>query len=161
MFLATHTRPDISFSLNLLPRYSSCPTKRHWNGVKQIFIYLQGTKGMGLYFTNQSKTSFVGFVDAGYLSDPHNGRYQTRCLFTSGYTAISWRSVKQTITTISSNHAEILAIHEASRKCIWLRTVTQHNCGSCGICSEDEGPTILHEDNATCIVQLKKGYLKG
>ncbi|GKD53735.1 hypothetical protein Tco_1287122 [Tanacetum coccineum] len=35
MFLASHTRPDISFSLNLLARYSSCPTRRHWNGTKQ------------------------------------------------------------------------------------------------------------------------------
>jgi len=29
-----------------------------------------------------------------------------------------WRSVKQTITITSSNHAEILALHEASRKCV-------------------------------------------
>nr|GEZ29766.1 retrovirus-related Pol polyprotein from transposon TNT 1-94 [Tanacetum cinerariifolium] len=34
MFLAGHTRLDIAFSLNLLARYSSCPTRRHWNGVK-------------------------------------------------------------------------------------------------------------------------------
>ncbi|KAJ0881424.1 putative RNA-directed DNA polymerase [Helianthus annuus] len=161
MFLASHTRPDISFSLNLLARYSSCPTKRHWNGVKQIFRYLQGTKDMGLYFTNQSKTGLVGFADAGYLSDPHTGRSQTGYLFTSGGTAISWRSVKQTITATSSNHAEILAIHEASRECIWLRTVMQHIRGSCGISSGDEGPTILHEDNAACIAQLKEGYIKG
>ncbi|XP_035840227.1 secreted RxLR effector protein 161-like [Helianthus annuus] len=114
MFIASHTRPDISFSVNLLARYSSCPTKRHWYGVKQIFRYLQGTKDMGLYFTNQSTTSLVGFADAGYLSDPHTGRSQTGYLFTSGGTAISWRSVKQTITATSSNHAEILAIHEAS-----------------------------------------------
>ena len=31
MYLASHTRPDISFSVNLLARYSSCPTRRHWN----------------------------------------------------------------------------------------------------------------------------------
>ncbi|GKB39969.1 hypothetical protein Tco_0884911 [Tanacetum coccineum] len=42
LFLASHTRPDISFLLNLLVRYSSCPTRRHWNRVKQIFRYLQG-----------------------------------------------------------------------------------------------------------------------
>ncbi|GKC87238.1 copia protein [Tanacetum coccineum] len=29
MFLASHTRPDITFSLNLLTRYSSCLTRRH------------------------------------------------------------------------------------------------------------------------------------
>ncbi|KAI3705103.1 hypothetical protein L1987_75335 [Smallanthus sonchifolius] len=161
MFLASHTRPDISFALNLLARYSSCPTRRHWNGVKQIFRYLQGTKDMGLYFTNQSKTSLVGFADAGYMSDPHNGRSQTGYLFTHGGTAISWRSVKQTITATSSNHAEILAIHEASRECVWLRNVIQHINGSCGISSENKEPTIIHEDNAACITQLKEGYIKG
>ncbi|XP_035845241.1 secreted RxLR effector protein 161-like [Helianthus annuus] len=161
MFLASHTRPDISFSVNLLARYSSCPTKRHWNGVKQIFRYLQGTKDMGLYFTNQPTTSLVGFADAGYLSDPHTGRSQTGYLFTSGGTAISWRSVKQTITTTSSNHAEILAIHEASRECVWLRSVIQHIRGSCGISTIDEGAIILHENNAACIAQLKEGYIKG
>ena len=29
MYLANYTRPDIPFSINLLARYSSAPTKRH------------------------------------------------------------------------------------------------------------------------------------
>ncbi|GJV68551.1 hypothetical protein Tco_1484060 [Tanacetum coccineum] len=114
MFLAGHTRSDITFSLNVLARYSSCPTRRHSNGVKHILRYLQGTKDMGLYFTNPSKTSLVSFADAGYMSDPHNGRSQTGYVFTSGGTVISWRLVKQTIMATSSNHIEILAIYEAS-----------------------------------------------
>ncbi|GKD88800.1 hypothetical protein Tco_1364307, partial [Tanacetum coccineum] len=44
LFLSCHTRLDILFPLNLLARYSSCPTRRHWSGVKQIFRYLQGDK---------------------------------------------------------------------------------------------------------------------
>ena len=74
MYLASHTRPDISFAVNLLARFSSCPTRRHWNGIKHILRYLQGTKDMGLFFPNQSKEDLIGFADAGYLSDPHNGR---------------------------------------------------------------------------------------
>nr|GEU89446.1 hypothetical protein [Tanacetum cinerariifolium] len=73
LFLASHTRPDISFSLNLLVRYSSCPTRTHWNGVKQIFRYLQGPKDMDLYYTNSSERNLVGFADARYMSDPHTG----------------------------------------------------------------------------------------
>ncbi|KAI3706445.1 hypothetical protein L6452_24194 [Arctium lappa] len=161
MFLAGHTRPDISFSLNLLARYSSCPTKRHWNGIKQIFRYIQGTKDLGLYFANPSKTGLIGFADAGYLSDPHTGRSQTGYVFTVGGTTISWRSRKQTIAATSSNHAEILAIHEASRECVWLRNVIQHIRGSCGIILDKELPTVLYEDNAACIAQLKEGYIKG
>ena len=72
------------------------------------------------------KQILVGYADAGYLSDPHTSRSQTGYLFTCGDTAISWRSVKQTLTATSSNHAEILAIHEASRECVWLRSIIQH-----------------------------------
>ena len=53
MYLSTHTRPDIAFAINLLARYNSCPTRRHWNGIKHILCYLQGTKDMGLYFSNK------------------------------------------------------------------------------------------------------------
>ncbi|GKA32060.1 disease resistance CC-NBS-LRR class family protein [Tanacetum coccineum] len=37
MYLTNCTRPDISFAVNLLARFSSSPTKRHWNGIKHIF----------------------------------------------------------------------------------------------------------------------------
>jgi len=55
MYLASHIRPYISFAVNLLARFSSCPTWRHWNGIIHILCYLQGTKDMGLYFPNKSK----------------------------------------------------------------------------------------------------------
>ena len=70
-------------------------------------------------------------------------------------------SMKQTITTTSSNHAEILAIHEASRECIWLRSMTHYIQETCGLSSQKDTPTILYEDNAACIAQLKGGYIKG
>ena len=74
--------------------------------------------------------------------------------------AISWRSMKQTIAATSSNHSKILAIHEASRECVWLRSMTQHVRADCGM-SEDKEPTLMYEDNAACIAQLKDGYIKG
>ncbi|KAL0560561.1 hypothetical protein IC582_000970 [Cucumis melo] len=49
MYLANNTIPDIAFSVYLLARYSSSPTKRHWNGVKHVLRYLRGTIGMGLF----------------------------------------------------------------------------------------------------------------
>ena len=36
IYLANATRPDIAFYVNLFARYSSSPTRRHWNGVKHI-----------------------------------------------------------------------------------------------------------------------------
>jgi len=126
MYLANYTCPDISFYVNLLARYSSSPTRRHWNGVKHIFRYLRGTMDMGLFYSKVPKFELTSYADAGYLSDPYNGRSQTSYLFTRGGTTISWRSVKRTITTTSSNHAELLALHEASRECVWLKSLIQH-----------------------------------
>ena len=161
MYLANNTRPDISFAVNLLARYSSSPTRRHWSGIKQIFRYLHGTVDMGLFYPYGSKSQLVGYADAGYLSDPHKGRSQTGYLFTYGGTAISWRSTKQTIAATSSNHAEILAIHEASREYFWLRSLIQYILLSCGLIDNKIAPTVLFEDNTACIAQLKGGYIKG
>jgi hypothetical protein len=161
MYLANFTRPDIAFSVNLLARYSFAPTLRHWNGVKHVLRYLRGTTDMGLFYPNKSNPQLIGYADAGYLSDPHKGRSQTGYLFTYGNTAISWRSVKQTISATSSNHSEIIAIHEASRECVWLRSVIQHIREKCGLSSIKDNPTILYEDNAACITQIRGGYIKG
>ena len=65
----------------------------------------------------------LGYIDAGYLSDPHKGRSQIGYMFNCNDTAISWRSVKQTMMATSSNHSKILAIHEASHECVLLRSM--------------------------------------
>ena len=94
MYLANCTRPDIAFAVNLLARYSSTPTRRHWVGVKTILRYLQGTQDLGLWYSRKWVFSMVGYVDAGYMSDLHNARSQNGFVFLCGSAAISWRSVK-------------------------------------------------------------------
>ncbi|KAL0411519.1 UNVERIFIED_CONTAM: Secreted RxLR effector protein [Sesamum latifolium] len=89
MYLANHTRPYITFVVDLLERYSSSPTRRHWNGIKHILRYLKGTMAMGLFYSKVSNSNLIGYVDADYLSDPHNGRSQTGYLFLCGGTTIS------------------------------------------------------------------------
>ncbi|XP_062080883.1 secreted RxLR effector protein 161-like [Humulus lupulus] len=112
MYLANCKSPGIAFSVNLLARYHSAPTYRHWKGIKHILRYLQGIIGKGLLYSNKCGSQLVGYADAEYLSDPHKAISQTGYLFTCSDTAISWRSTKQTLAPTSSNHAEILAIHE-------------------------------------------------
>ena len=118
MYLANCTRPDIAFSVNLLARYSSAPTLRHWNGVKHLLRYLRGTSDIGLFYSKVPKPELLGYTDAGYLSDPHKARSQSGYVCTCGDTAVSWRSVKQTMVATSSNHSELLAIHEANKECM-------------------------------------------
>ena len=88
LYLARCTRQDIAFSVNLLARFSSAPTRRHWNGVKHILRYLHGTTDLSLFYSKES--TLKGYADSGYLSDPHKARSQTGYVFTCGNTAISW-----------------------------------------------------------------------
>ncbi len=64
------------------------------------------------------------------------------------------------MTATSSNHSEIIALHEASRECVWLRSVVQHIRNACGL-SLITSATTIYEDNAACIEQIKEGYIKG
>jgi hypothetical protein len=64
MYLANNTRPDIIFFVNVLARYSSDPTHRHWNGIKHVLRYLCGTHDMGLFYLKNIKSKLVGYADA-------------------------------------------------------------------------------------------------
>ena len=55
MYLANCTHLDIAFSVNLLARYSSAPTRIHWNGIKHILHYLRRTIDISLFYSRESK----------------------------------------------------------------------------------------------------------
>jgi hypothetical protein len=80
-------------------------------------------------------------------------------MFLHNGTVISWKSSKQTLVTTSTNHSEIVALYEASCECVWLRRMINHIQQSCGIGVMDS-PTIIYEDNAACVTQMDKGYIK-
>ena len=102
---------------------------------------------IGLFYSNESKSELIGYADAGYLSDPHKARSKTGYLFTCRDTAISWRSMKQTLVATSSNHAEIIAIHEASQECVRLRSITHHIQEMCDFSLKKNIPITMYEDN--------------
>ena len=93
--------------------------------------------------------------------DPHKAQSQSGYVFTYGDTAVSWRFVKKTMVVTSSNHSKLLAIHEASRDCMWLRSMIQHIRDSGCLSLISNTATSLYVDNVACIAQLKGGYIKG
>ncbi|KAI5664881.1 hypothetical protein M9H77_24204 [Catharanthus roseus] len=52
-------------------------------------------------------------------------------------------------------------VKHTSRECVWLRSLVHYIQDNCNLLSKKEIPTILYEDNATCIAQLKGGYITG
>jgi hypothetical protein len=60
---------------------------------------------LGLFFRKNPDHSLIGYSDAGYLSDLQNVRSQIRYVFLHGETVISWKSSKQTLVAMSTNHS--------------------------------------------------------
>ena len=89
LYLATFTRPDISFVVSTMGRHSQKPTVRHWAGVKHLLRYLRGTKDLGLLYSRDGAAKFVGYANAGYKSDPKTGKSQTDYIFIKNGAPIS------------------------------------------------------------------------
>jgi hypothetical protein len=80
-WLATRTRPDIAYAVNVLQRQNHNYTLRHWEGIKRIMKYLKGTMDVGLWFIKNQNTKVTGYVDAGYKSDRKSGKSQGGYIF--------------------------------------------------------------------------------
>ena len=159
LYLSTYTRPDISFVVSVLARHSQRPSVRHWHGVKHLLRYLRGTEDLGLLYTQGGQESVVGYADAGFRSDETSGKSQTGYIFLKNNAPITWKSVKQTMTATSTNHSELIAFHEAAREVVWIRNLDKTIKNQCGL-NYDGQSTIIYEDNAACVAQVSKGFIK-
>ena len=63
MYVMVCTCLDIAYAIGTVSRFLSNPRKEHWNVVKSIMRYFQGTSSMSLCFGCE-KLEFIGYTDA-------------------------------------------------------------------------------------------------
>jgi hypothetical protein len=51
MYLASTTRPDISFAMYKLSRYISNPGNDYWHAFERVLRYLKGTMSFGIHYS--------------------------------------------------------------------------------------------------------------
>ena len=69
LYLSNSTRPDITYAVSNVAKYSANPAKQHWIAVKRIFRYLKGTLNHGLLYNRSESTECVGFSDSDWGGD--------------------------------------------------------------------------------------------
>ncbi|KAM7513548.1 hypothetical protein LguiA_003131 [Lonicera macranthoides] len=112
----TASRPDLAHAVGMVSRYMSNPGKEHWNAVKWVLRYLQGTKSLGIVFERKDGAdSVAGFVDSDYTGDLDKRRSTTGYVFTLASGPVSWRSMLQATSALSTTEAEYMALTEASK----------------------------------------------
>ena len=68
MYLASATRPDISFAVSKLSRLVSNPGDDHWRALERVMCYLKATASYGIHHAGYPKV-LEGYSDANWISD--------------------------------------------------------------------------------------------
>lgn len=124
-YLTVGTRPDIAYAVSVASRNLEKPSTTDIMLVKRILRYLKGTADKGLVYkqSNESHQMLLCYSDSDFAGD------QATCRSTSGMVcllsgaAISWRSHRQTVVSISSTEAEIIAASETAQEILWLNSL--------------------------------------
>jgi len=116
------TRPDIVYVAGALARFGSNPRIAHWNTVKHLLRYLQGTASYALTYSldNTSKEPFTAFSDTNHSGCKDHRRLTGGYIIKIGSRAVSWSSKLQGIVALSSTEAEYLAAVEAGKEVCWM-----------------------------------------
>ena len=142
------TRPDLCTSISILSRYTNNNNNELWQCLKRVLRYLKGTIDLKLSFVqnNNYGNIFMGYVDsdwAGSVTDIQSTTGYMFKLFES--CLISLSTQKQNSVVASSTEAEYMALFEAVREAMWLKSMMK------GIHFEFDEPIKIFEDNQSCI----------
>lgn len=122
LYIARTCRPDLAFSVSELAQFSQAFGPDHWNIIKQVLKYLQGTKNVGLVINAKDKNIILtGYCDASYANCKRTRKSKTGVVFFIGDTAVVWQSSRQGVIAQSSTEAEVMAAAEAANMAIFLR----------------------------------------
>jgi hypothetical protein len=67
-YLASATRPDISFAVSKLSQFVSNPGDDHWQALERVMHYLKGTVRYGIHYTGYPRV-LEGYCDANWIFD--------------------------------------------------------------------------------------------
>ena len=155
LYLSTRTRPDISFAVSNVAKYSSNPTVKHWTAIKRILRYLKATTSFGLLYLASETEELHGYSDSDWAGDLDDRKSTSGYLFKLSGGPISWRSKKQTSVALSTAEAEYVALSSATQEVMWLRQLISE------LRSAPTKATVLYEDNQSAIAMARNAQFHG
>ena len=151
MYAMFCTRPDICYSVGMVSRYQSNPGPKHWQAVKHILKYLRRMRDYMLVYRCEDLIP-IGYTDLNFQLDLDFRKSTSRCVFTLGGGAITWKSVKQSYIADSTMEAEYVASCEAVKEAIWLKKFLS----DLGVVRSEQVPITLFCDNSGVVAQSKE-----
>ncbi|KAJ9540484.1 hypothetical protein OSB04_026990 [Centaurea solstitialis] len=119
----TFTRPDIAYAVQQICLFMHAPREPHYNALKRILRYLQGTLHLGLQLYHSSPNQLVAYTDADWGGCPDTRRSTSGYCVFLGDNLISWSAKRQPTLSRSSAEAEYRGVANAVAESCWLRNL--------------------------------------
>ena len=155
MYLSVSTRPDITYSVSTLAKFTSNPNQQHWTALKRVLRYLKGTVNYGLMYSSKTSKECVGYSDADWAGDLDDRKSTSGYLFQISGGAVTCRSKKQSCVALSTAEAEYMALSSTAQEAVWLRQLTAE------LGSPLKTATTIFEDNQSAICMTKNPQFHG
>ena len=152
LYIARHTRPEITLHTNLLGRRTSNATPSNLKIGLQILKYLVSSSENGIKLqenqgqTLEENTIIRGYADASYGGE--KARSQSGSLVTLNKQAVIWTSRRQDTIAQSITEAEYIAYSETAKDLRWITQFLEEVLGPISA-------PILYGDNEAAIKMTK------
>ena len=155
MYLSVSMRPDITYAVSTLARFSSSPMQQHWTALKRVMRYLKGTTSYGIMYNKKGSQECICYSDADWAGDVNDRKSTSSYLFQISGGAVTWSSKKQSCVALSTAEAEYVALSSAAQEAVWMRQLTTE------LQSSPKAPTVMYEDNQSAISMTKNQQFHG
>ncbi|XP_056688715.1 uncharacterized mitochondrial protein AtMg00810-like [Spinacia oleracea] len=116
----TITRPNISFTVQLLSQFMHQPTSVHMQVAKRLLRYIAGTFNQGILLASTSTSTLTAYCDNDWVRCPISRRSTSGYCIFLGKSPVSWKAKKQSVVARSSAEAEYRAMALTSCEVTWL-----------------------------------------
>nr|GEY58010.1 zinc finger, CCHC-type [Tanacetum cinerariifolium] len=156
MYAMTCTRPDITYGVSRLSRFTCNPSRQHWQAITRVFKYLKGTMNYDLLYVGYP-SMLEAYSDASWINLVEDSSSTSGWVFLLRRCAISWVSKKQTCITGSTIEFEFVALAATDKKAKWLRNLTHE----IPIWPKPIAPISIHCDSAATLAKAYSQMYNG
>jgi len=134
-YLSCCTRPDITYIVNQLARYSNAPKKAHWDIAIGVLKYLKNTSNWGIslghgsaidkifFKMGEPRREVTAFADANHGTGVDDKKSVTGMVIHVLGGPVSWASKMQPVASASSCESEYRAMSATAREALWLAKI--------------------------------------
>ncbi|XP_031096843.1 uncharacterized protein LOC116001083 [Ipomoea triloba] len=116
----TVTRPDLSFTVNLLCQHMHAPRVQQWEQLKRVLRYVKGTLLFGLCVRSSSSRELHAFSDSDWAGCPKDRKSTSGFVVFLGSNLVSWVCKKQRTVAMSSTESEYKALADVCVEVTWI-----------------------------------------